>query len=182
MGKQSLAKRVALTVSAALVISLGVAAGTAWAYYTETTKAAGMIQFKYNPNPPKTEVNETPDGANKVISVTNTGDVDAMVRVKVFDPQIDGVELTFEAAPGWTQAVSDNDEGWWYYTEPVAPKASTPALKALVKVDTKKVTHGFDVAVVQQCASARDFKAGQPLLGTFVAGEGEKYLTAQDGE
>ena len=178
MGKQSLAKRVALTVSAALVISLGVAAGTA--YYTDTTKAAGMIQFKYNPNPPKTEVNETPDGANKVISVTNTGDVDAMVRVKVFDPQIDGVELTFEAAPGWTQAVSDNDEGWWYYTEPVAPKASTPALKALVTVDTEKVAHGFDVAVVQQCTSARAFEAGQPLLGTFA--DGEKYLTAQDGE
>ena len=139
-----------------------------------------MIQFKYNPNPPKTEVNETPDGANKVISVTNTGDVDAMVRVKVFDPQIDGVELTFEAAPGWTQAVSDNDEGWWYYTEPVAPKASTPALKALVTVDTEKVAHGFDVAVVQQCSSARAFEAGQPLLGTFA--DGEKYLTAQDGE
>lgn len=180
MGKQSLAKRVALTVSAALVISLGVAAGTAWAYYTDTTKAAGMIQFKYNPNPPEPEVNETPDGANKVISVTNTGDVDAMVRVKVFDPQIDGVELTFEAAPGWTQAVSDNDEGWWYYTEPVAPKASTPALKALVTVDTEKVAHGFDVAVVQQCTSARAFEAGQPLLGTFA--DGEKYLTAQDGE
>ena len=180
MGKQSLAKRVALTVSAALVISLGVAAGTAWAYYTDTTKAAGKIQDKYNPNPPKTEVNETPDGANKVISVTNTGDVDAMVRVKVFDPQIDGVELTFEAAPGWTQAVSDNDEGWWYYTEPVAPKASTPALKALVTVDTEKVAHGFDVAVVQQCTSARAFEAGQPLLGTFA--DGEKYLTAQDGE
>lgn len=180
MGKQSLAKRVALTVSAALVISLGMAAGTAWAYYTDTTKAAGMIQFKYNPNPPETEVNETPDGANKVISVTNTGDVDAMVRVKVFDPQIDGVELTFEAAPGWTQAVSDNDEGWWYYTEPVAPKASTPALKALVTVDTEKVAHGFDVAVVQQCTSARAFEAGQPLLGTFA--DGEKYLTAQDGE
>ena len=180
MGKQSLAKRVALMVSAALVISLGVTAGTAWAYYTDTTKAAGMIQFKYNPNPPDTEVTEKADGANKVISVKNTGDVDAMVRVKVFDPQIDGVELTFEASAGWTQAVNDNGEGWWYYAEPVAPGASTPALKAIVTVDAEKVTHGFDVAVVQQCASARAFEAAQPLLGTFA--DGEKYLTAQDGE
>lgn len=185
MRKSSLAKRVAVTLSVALVVSLGVA-GTAWAYYTDTTKAAGMIQFKYDPNPPTTEVQETPDGANKVISVQNTGEVDAMVRVKVFDPQISGVKLSFKAAPGWTQAVNGNDEGWWYYTQPIAPDASTPELKAVVTVDAS-VDHGFDVIVVQQCASAKLFgtvtKDGKAVLGEFS--DGEKYLSAasvQEGE
>ena len=82
MRKSSLAKRVAVALSVALVVSLGVG-GTAWAYYTDTTKAAGMIQFKYDPNPPTTEVQEERDGTDKIISVRNTGEVDAMVRVKV---------------------------------------------------------------------------------------------------
>lgn len=181
MQKSTLSKRVAAALSVALVVSLG-AAGTAWAYYTDTTKAAGMIQFKYDPNPPTTEVQETPDGASKVISVQNTGEVDAMVRVKVFDPEINGVELSFESGDGWTQAVNENEEGWWYYTEPIAPGASTPDLKAVVKVDTEKVTHGFDVIVVQQCATAKLFgtttKDGNPVLGNFA--DGDKYLTSQN--
>lgn len=181
MRKSSLAKRVAVALSVALVVSLGVG-GTAWAYYTDTTKAAGMIQFKYDPNPPTTEVQEERDGTDKIISVRNTGEVDAMVRVKVFDPNISGVKLSFDAADGWTQAVNENEEGWWYYTEPIAPGASTPDLKAVVKVDTEKVTHGFDVIVVQQCATAKLFgtttKDGNPVLGKFA--DGNKYLTSQD--
>ena len=185
MRKSSLARRVTVALSVALVVSLGVA-GTAWAYYTDTTKPAGMIQFKYDPNPPTTEVEETSDGTNKRISVKNTGEVDAMVRVKVFDPQISGVELSFEAAEGWTQAVNDNGEGWWYYTQPIAPDASTSELKAVVTVDAS-VDHGFDVIVVQQCASAKLFgtvtKDGKAVLGKFA--DGEKYLSAasvQEGE
>lgn len=181
MQKSALSKRVAAALSVALVVSLG-AAGTAWAYYTDTTKAAGMIQFKYDPNPPTTEVQERPDGASKIISIQNTGEVDAMVRVKVFDPNISGVELSFEAADGWTQAVNENEEEWWYYTEPIAPRASTPDLKAVVKVDTEKVTHGFDVVVVQQCATAKLFGTttddGNPVLGKFA--DGDKYLTSQN--
>lgn len=181
MQKSALSKRVAAALSVALVVSLG-AAGTAWAYYTDTTKAAGMIQFKYDPNPPTTEVQETPDGTDKIISVQNIGEVDAMVRVKVFDPEINGVELSFEPGDGWTQAVNENEEGWWYYTEPIAPGASTPDLKAVVTVDTEKVTHGFDVIVVQQCATAKLFGTttddGNPVLGKFA--DGDKYLTSQN--
>lgn len=183
MRKSSLAKRVAVTLSVALVVSLGVV-GTAWAYYTDTSKAAGMIQFKYDL--PTTEVQETFDGIDKIISVQNTGEVNAMVRVKVFDPDISGVELSFDAAEGWTQDVNGNDEGWWYYTQPIAPRASTPELKAVVTVDAS-VDHGFDVIVVQQCASAKLFgtvtEDGKAVLGKFA--DGEKYLSAasvQEGE
>lgn len=51
-----------------------------------------------------------------------------------------------------------------------------------MKVDTEKVTHGFDVIVVQQCATAKLFgtttKDGNPVLGKFA--DGNKYLTSQD--
>lgn len=184
MRKQSLAKRLALMMSVALALSLGVA-GTAYAYYTDSTKAEGMMTFSYDPNPPTTEVDETVEGTNKIISVRNTGEVDAMVRVKVFDPHIPGLNVSYENTEGWNQAVNDNEEEWWYYTEPLAPKAATPAFKVIVTTEVgAKLPQSFDIVVVQQCTDARSFgtidEEGHTVLGTFAAEK--KYLTSQGGE
>lgn len=97
MAQRHFPKRLAVALSLTLVVSLGLAAGTAWAYYTDTNKANGMIQFSYDPEPPKTEVKEDKDNLDKVITVKNTGEVDAMVRVKVFAPVIDGLAVTENA-------------------------------------------------------------------------------------
>jgi hypothetical protein len=171
----------AAALAVALVVSLGAAAGTAWAYYTDTNRASGMIAFNYEPNPPSTEVKEEQKGLNKVISVKNTGEVDAMVRVKIFAPDIDGVtvgifpvdddgETAIETGSGWTQSVEGNKEGWWYYTSPIAPGAFTSKLKVDVSIDESKDVPAFDIAVVQQCASAKSYKPGGLMLGTFHDG------------
>ena len=52
MAQRHFPKRLAVALSLTLVVSLGLAAGTAWAYYTDTNKANGMIQFSYDPEPP----------------------------------------------------------------------------------------------------------------------------------
>lgn len=105
MAQRHFPKRLAVALSLTLVVSLGLAAGTAWAYYTDTNKANGMIQFSYDPEPPKTEVKEDKDNLDKVITVKNTGEVDAMVRVKVLAPVIDGLAVTENAgaAPDYAQ-------------------------------------------------------------------------------
>lgn len=187
MAQRHFPKRIAAALSVALVLSLGLAAGTAWAYYTDTNKANGMVHFSYNPEPPKTEVKEEKDNLDKIITVENTGEVDAMVRVKVFAPAIDGVEVTENASDvspfnpvegnGWTQAVTNNGEKWLYYTEPVAPGDATAPLRVHVEVDAEKVTHPFDLTVVQQCASAKTFDPAKPFLGTFA--DGDKYKEAE---
>ena len=101
MAQRHFPKRLAVALSLTLVVSLGLAAGTAWAYYTDTNKANGMIQFSYDPEPPKNEVKEDKDNLDKVITVKNTGEVDAMVRA----PVIDGLAVTENAgaAPDYAQ-------------------------------------------------------------------------------
>ena len=126
MARKHFGRRMAAALAVALVVSMGAAAGTAWAYYTDTNRASGMIAFNY-PNPPSTEIEEDEDNLSKIISVKNTGEVDAMVRVKIFVPTIDGVtvgifpvaddgETAIETGSGWTQSVEGNKEGWWDYT------------------------------------------------------------------
>ncbi|WP_296010718.1 hypothetical protein [uncultured Adlercreutzia sp.] len=177
MARTHFIKRTAAVVAVALVVSLGAAAGTAYAYYTDTSRANGMLSFKYDPNPPSTEVDEQPAGLNKVISVRNTGDVDAMVRVKVFVPSIAGVTVEFPdaAANGWTQQVNDNGEGWWYYTSPIGPGESTPSFTAQVTI-ADSVDQPFDIVVVQQCTSTKGYDPLNMTLGTFA--DGAKSIVA----
>ena len=73
--------------------------------------------------------------------------------------------------------MNNNGEGWWYYTEPVAPGDSTEPLRVHVEVDTEKVTHPFDITVVQQCAAAKLFDPAKPFLGTFA--DGDEYKEAE---
>lgn len=182
MAHKHFGRRMAAALAVALVVSLGAAAGTAWAYYTDTNRASGMIAFNYNPNPPSTEVKEEQKDLNKIISVQNTGEVDAMVRVKIFAPDIDGVtvsifpvaddgETAIETGSGWTQSVEGNKEGWWYYTSPIAPGASTTKIKVKVEIKNPKDVPAFDIVVVQQCTSTSPDTPGGLKLGEFADGQ-----------
>lgn len=132
--KKHIAKYGIAVLTVALVLSLGVAAGTAFAYYTDTQQAKGMIPFSYipenpdnpdnpkdpedpkDPDTPTTDVDESPDDkGQKTVAVRNTGTVPAMVRVKLFYPDFpegSGVSITTEfkgAASEWTQNVVGRD-------------------------------------------------------------------------
>lgn len=201
MAKKHLAKRGIAALVIAVVLTMGTAAGTAFAYYTDTTQAKGMVSFSYNPNPPTTEVDEypDPDTGQKTVAVKNTGEVDAMVRVNVFSPDFPdswGVKVKVVAegdAAEWTQDVTGvnasgdpvpNDEGWLYWPHPVAPGESTPAFTVEVTREDSTFSQPFDITVVQQCASAKSFVEGQPLLGTFADGEKRlmQIMPVKDGE
>lgn len=200
MAKKHLAKRGIAALVIAVALTMGTAVGTAFAYYTDTTQAKGMVSFSYNPNPPTTEVEEYEVEGQKTVAIKNTGDVDAMVRVKVFYPEFPedwGVDISIATegdADEWTQDVSgvnaagdpvDNDEGWLYWPHPVAPDKSTPAFTVNVTLkDGSTFNQPFDITVVQQCTSAKSFTEGQPLLGTFADGEKSlmQIMPAKDGE
>lgn len=201
MAKKHLAKRGLAALAIAVALTMGTAAGTAFAYYTDTTNAQGMISFSYNPEPPSTEVEEHSVAGQKTVAIKNTGEVDAMVRVKVFYPEFPedwGVAISIEPSEEgmeWTQDVvgvdakgepTQNTEGWLYWPHPVAPGDETPkfTVKATLK-DGSTFNQPFDITVVQQCASAKSFVEGKPLLGIFA--DGEKSLMqlmtiAEDGE
>lgn len=201
MAKKHLAKRGIAALVIAVALTMGTAVGTAFAYYTDTTQAKGMVSFSYNPNPPTTEVEEypDPDTGQKTVAVKNTGDVDAMVRVKVFYPEFPenwdvNIKVVAEGnASEWTQDVvgvnasgdpTPNDEGWLYWPHPVAPGDTTPAFAVQVTSENGAFNQPFDITVVQQCASAKSFVEGQPLLGTFADGEKSlmQIMPVKDGE
>ena len=201
MAKKHLAKRGIAALVIAVALTMGTAVGTAFAYYTDTTQAKGMVSFSYNPNPPTTEVEEDPDPVTgqKTVAIKNTGDVDAMVRVKVFYPEFPeewgvNISIVTEGDAGeWTQDVlgkdkdgnpTPNDEGWLYWPHPVAPDKSTPAFTVKATLTNKNFNQPFDITVVQQCTSAKSFTEGQPLLGTFADGEKSlmQIMPAKDGE
>ena len=86
-------KHLARTGAVALVLSLGVAAGTAYAYYTDTQHAQGMISFSYtpdtpdtpeDPDTPTTEVDEYPVDGQKTVTVKNTGKVRGTEVVQLY--------------------------------------------------------------------------------------------------
>lgn len=200
MAQKHLAKRGAAALAIAVALTMGTAAGTAFAYYTDTTHAQGMISFSYDPNPPTTEVEEYPVEGQKTVAVKNTGDVDAMVRVKVFYPEFPdswGVDIRIvpsEEGAEWTQDVTGvdaagnptpNSEGWLYWPHPVEPGETTPTFTVQVTLkDGSTFNQPFDITVVQQCASAKGFVEGQPLLGTFADGKKSlmQLMTVEDGE
>lgn len=200
MAKKHLAKRGLAALAIAVALTMGTAVGTAFAYYTDTTNAQGMISFSYNPEPPSTEVEEHPVAGQKTVAIKNTGEVDAMVRVKVFYPEFPedwGVTISIEPSEEgaeWTQDVvgvdadgnpTPNSEGWLYWPHPVAPGDKTPEFTVKVALkDGSTFNQPFDITVVQQCTSAKSFVEGKPLLGTFADGEKSLRLMtiAEDGE
>lgn len=94
------------------------------------------------------------------VKIQNTGDVDAYVRVMVVVtwvndagavyPQIPvkGTDYTITWEPGETDTawVKGND-GYWYYTKPIAPDAETAVLFTNCKPADGKAPEGYTLSV-----------------------------------
>lgn len=186
---RNVSRKFVVALCLALVACLSVMATTAFAYYTDTSKANGLIAFSWTPdNPddpddptdpedpedpdePKTEVEEELHGLDKTIAVKNTGKVAAFVRVQLIYPDpnyMDGkVSISVEAGEGWVKG----QDNWYYYLEPIAPDAVTPTIQVKVEVGDKDNLRPFDIVVIQQCAKVERNAEGK-LCGTFVTEEG----------
>lgn len=164
--KARFARYLAALTFATVAISLCTVVGTAYAYYTDTSKANGMLTFSYE-STPSTDIEEWKDGTDKVVMVQNTGTALAMVRVKIFAPEVEGLitnventsipegsSVTSGITPDKvaTQGTWVEHDGWWYFTAPLNYQELTKALR--ISIDTSRVSYAFDVAVVQQAASA----------------------------
>lgn len=176
--KQRISRKLALVLTIVMVVCLGVVTGTAYAYYTDTSKANGMIRFAWEPDEPHTEVSEELHGLNKSIVINNTGDenaADALVRVKLVYPDPLKMEGNVKITISKTVADWKEADGWLYYTKPLAPGQSTSEIKVDVEVKEEDKLRPFDIVVVQQCAKAEG-TSSDDWHGTFAASEGAVYL------
>lgn len=112
-----------------LILAMFTVGGTMAYIVTHTDSIVNI----FNPSKVTTDVDEDFDGTvKKNITVTNTGDINAYVRVKLVTYRVDdaGNHIGGTATiPSFTLGT-----GWvkygdcYYYTQPVAPNGTTPSL------------------------------------------------------
>lgn len=144
-------KKGTAALAAAGILLLGAATvGSAYAYFTTYTEAAGGVVFSLGQT--KTEIDETVENGKKIVSVKNTGDYACYVRVTAFA----GSEYTLTYEDGGSGKWSDGKDGYWYYRELLEPGEGTEKMHVVIPQELleKVQEEGIEqnVIVVQECA------------------------------
>ena len=123
-GKRNASRKKTWTLMICLALLAGLAVGGTLAWLTSST---GSVVNTFTVGNVEGEVEETFDGTiKKNVNVTNTGDVDAFIRVKLVTYRVNAAgnpvggeaeSLSFTPGTGWVE-----HEGYYYYTFPVKPK------------------------------------------------------------
>ena len=166
----------------ALALILTVAVGGTVAYLT--TKTDSKINT-FTPSQVSCEVKENFDGEKKTnVNVTNTGDIDAYLRVKLVTYRVndDGQHIGGTAAiPAFTPG-----DGWvkygdyYYYTYPVAPgqQPETPLIDSLTLTGSYSDADGGKQALeimAEAIQSAPTDALGQAWGVTITPGHVAQY-------
>ena len=154
-------KTIVLAAAAfALVLNLGI--GSAMAYFTTYASASGAVEIELGLT--VTTPEETVSDWVKHIRITNTGDYDCFVRVKLFAGAEYQELLTYSDASGkW----SPGADGYYYYSDIVPAGGSTKELLAGIReikdsMESTENPKDFNVIVVQECTMAVYDENGKP--------------------
>lgn len=133
--KMTKKKLLAAIVSTALLCGVGVGGTVAWLH------DSAQVTNKFDLASLTGEISEDPpddvDNVKRDVYFTNTGEVDAYIRVAVsasWTLDENGTQLANVSAENTYTTVVPNPTKWvkygdyWYYTEPVAPKGRTEDL------------------------------------------------------
>lgn len=115
--------RTVLLTCLALVMVLGASVGESLSYFTTYVTARGGHPIRLEAV--DVRVRERMDGNVKQISIENVGEAECFVRVLVLHDSL--AEVTF-SGEGWTLG----DDGYWYYSQPLAPGEVSSVLSAAV--------------------------------------------------
>lgn len=157
-GKRVMKTKQPVALVALLVLLCCTVAGTL-AYLVTSTDP---VTNTFTPAYVSTEVNEDFDGITKSnVTIKNTGDIDAYIRVAVVvnwadkDGNVYGgavptdkgdkkdYDLTLKANNGWIKGA----DGYYYYIHPVAPKESTTAIFEDITQLTDDPAEGYGLQI-----------------------------------
>lgn len=151
--KRSHAKK-PLAALVALVLIIGAVVGGTLAYLAARTDA---IVNTFNPAKVDITVDENFNGKTKEnVKITNTGDTDVYIRATyvVTWKDTDGNVYPEQPQPGDDYTISLNPKqdwfyynGYYYYTAPVAPRASTGVLIDLCTPVEGRAPEGYTLSV-----------------------------------
>lgn len=144
--------------AAALVLIGGVNVRGAMAYFTTYVTAKGGHPITLGT---QTSVKEEVEDMTKHIVISNTGESECYVRVKVFS----GSQYTINFSgvvdennvPYWTL----NEDGYWYYKDILPVGEETEELLAKIEVPAE-LKESFDIVVIQECTPVLYDEAGNP--------------------
>ena len=157
-------------------MTLGLSVGTAMAYFTTYTEAAGGVELElgFTETIPHEEVTDW----TKHIKIENTGNYDCYVRVKVFAGELFQDSLTYGDDSGkWTPGA----DGYYYYSDIVPAGGMTEELR--VMIDHMDAEQSFNVIVVQECTLVQYDGNGSPYADwNTIADSGEEVYEGEQGE
>lgn len=181
VGKTGGKRAGALTIALVLVLALAVG-GTLAYLFTRT----GDVQNTFTPSHVTCEVTEEFDGTTKSnVNVTNTGDIDAYLRVKLVTYRVnekgDRIGGTaeipnFTPGAGWVQYGD-----YYYYTKPVAPNAqpNTALIDSIKLMDYNDADGGRQVIeVMAEAIQSVPAKAVGEAWGVTITETGVTPYTA----
>ena len=146
--------------AAAFTLVAGVSVGGTMAYFTTYTVASGGAEIKLGNTtiiPDEEVVN-----MEKRIAVTNTGDMECFVRVKVFagDKYQPGLKFTPDAEGTWSQG----DDGYYYCSQIIPAGGTSNTFN--VKIDDMDSEDDFNIIVVQECTAVLYDENGKAVYFT----------------
>ncbi len=143
-------------VAGGLVCSISVP--SAMAYFTTYVKAEGGYEITLGS---ETEIEEKVKDMTKEISLTNTGETDCYVRVKVFSGSQINMTYTSAVDDSGNTYWTSNEDGYWYYKDILKVNRSTEILKAKIEL-SEDYKDSFNVIVVQECTPVQYHEDGTP--------------------
>jgi hypothetical protein len=146
----------------ALALAAGLSVKPAMAYFTSYQAASGAVEISVAN--PEAEISEKVSSMTKYIIITNTGDADCYIRVAAIAPE--EYTLTEEESDKWTLG----NDGYYYYSDPVAPQGSTTELKIMIS--------GYE-KIVEQAKNNENYLPED--FNVIILQESTKVLYDEDG-
>ena len=145
-------KKKTFGLAATAVVLVGsVSLPNAMAYFTTYVTAKGGYEISVDAD---SSIEEEVKDMTKHITISNTGENDCYVRVKIFC----GSEIKLSCSgTKW----SKGDDDYWYYKDIVPAGGKTETLLAKIKLP-KDYTENFDVVVIQECTPVLYDSNGTP--------------------
>jgi len=135
----------------AVILVIGLTVGTAIAYFTAHTEATGSLSVALGA---KTEIEETIEDMNKIITISNEGPEAVWVRAKAYS----AYELKYEGE-GW----SEGEDGFYVYDEIVEVGKTKPLKVSITAPEAEADTESFNVIVIYECTKVMYDKDGKLL-------------------
>lgn len=137
-------------LAAAAVVLAGTASiQGAMAYFTTYVTARGGYPVTLGTN---TEIQEDVRDMTKHITISNTGETECYVRVKVFSGDQIEIQYSGAVAENGDQFWTLDSDGYWYYRDIVPVGEATEELLAEIVIPDE-YKDSFNVVVVQECTA-----------------------------